>query len=209
MQASGTGNPSQYHLISSVMLNDCMGSEKYGSHWFWFRFQSLKNLMTTAVGIGILLVGGLLERIPNLSLALWLCGGHRHSFGKDLCRGSSRDSMKSASMLKSLMLVDDDDNDSLRSAAVMRSSPLGSGSFVWQADASVEVETNATSSRQHDHHHPATATTFAPDTLEQAYGSLFASDDFSTADALLFSDDNEEDDDDSENNTIQVCVQCV
>jgi hypothetical protein len=126
------------------------------------------------------------------------------------------ETMKSASMLKGLMLVDDghndddDDNDSLRSAAVMRSSPLGSGSFVWQADASVEVETNATSSRQHDHHHPATATSFAPDTLKQAYGSLFASDDFSTADTLLFSDDNEEDDDDdSDNDAIQVCVQCV
>jgi hypothetical protein len=153
------------------------------------------------VPVSYQLVGGLLERIPNLSLALWLCGGHRHSFGKDLCRGSSRDTMKSASMLKGLMLVNDghndnDDNDSLRSAVVMRSSPLGSGSFVWQADASVEVETNATSS------------TFAPDTLEEAYGSLFASDDYSTADALLFSDDNEEDDDDdSDNDAIQVCVE--
>jgi hypothetical protein len=129
------------------------------------------------------------------------------------------ETMKSASIMKGLMLEDDDGggnndvDDSLR-AAVTRPSHIGSGSFHLQEDDSVEVETktpssSSSSSNTIQHQHPAPAS-LASDALEETFGSLlFASDDFSTADALLFSDDNEEDDDACDTNAIQVCVQCV
>jgi hypothetical protein len=187
-----------------------MGCEKYGisSHWF----SCTKNLLTAATR----LVGGSLEK-DSESVTFDTRDTPAQLDLVETGAAATVETMKSASIMKGLMLEDDgggggnnDVDDSLR-AAVTRPSHIGSGSFHLQEDDSVEVETNAPSSSSSStlqHQHPAPAT-FASDALEETYGSLFSSDDFSTADALLFSDDNEEDDDACDNNAIQVCVQCV
>jgi hypothetical protein len=156
--------------------------------------------------VSLVLVGGWLERIPNLSFS-----ERQQQLGK-ISVEEAVETMKSASMMKGLMLAaDDGDDDSRRAAAVMRPSHLGSGSFVVQDDSVEVVETNAPSSNSiiQDRHHHAALAMFASDTLEEWYGSLFASDDFSKADTLLFSDDNEEDDNTGDNSAVQVCVRCV